>query len=456
MATMTKLNWIGLICGLLLVALLSGCDRRTAADKQKKHPTDQSVYGELPGLRSTHNEFLRLELARLESEQATPEQLTTGIAWDPTTAQPITAEEKLLRLFTRGAAGVLADRAEKLLPQERFQFNSVRLRQATEFRDRYVSQQIKLREILDRGELDFRIQHTNGLFARFEFVEVLRTGIRLEMIEAAWHLANSKPENALRCVDYSFQMIGQMANQPHVIPRIRAVHLRQDVLRVVAALVENPNTTRQIQELLADLFDRQLRNWPSDETAWIGDRAQGLHTYEIVRDGYFTSLLTEEEIQEYKQQSPNMLKGVAQLVVKGVDEDERFYLQRMRQVIDSCQQPYHVREALLEQIEEDLRLLRDTSDCPRIADLFLLGDLREGHRLQALDRASVDAWWLALRSACEQKVEIPLSPLTGKPYILDISLSNIQVSGFARDDNDGLIVVPIRDAFLKRQTEANR
>jgi hypothetical protein len=444
-----KLNWLQFIFASLLVTILVGCDDPIASGKKKQGDKGRSEYGQLPGLRSTHNEFLRLELARLESEEATPKLLSTGDKWNPSTAQPTTREERLLGLIARGGAGVLADRAEKLLPTDRFEFNTVRLRRATDFRDRYVTQQTKLREILDQGDLDFRIQHTKGLFARFDFIDALRLGIRLEMIEAGWHLANDKPDKALRCVGYCFQLLEQMAKQPHVIPRIRAVHLRRDVLRVVAALVENPNTNRQIQELAADLFDRQILNWPSDEIAWIGDRAQGLHTYEIVRDGYFTSLLTEAEVEEYKQQSPKMLKGVNQLVMKGIDEDERFYLQRMRQVIDSCQQPYYLRDSLLTQIEEDLRLLRDTVDSPRIADLFLFGDLREGQHLQAMDRALVEAWWLALKTACEQTVEIQTSPLTGEPYIVEKTTVSVKVSGFAKAENDHLIVVPIREAFLE-------
>ena len=90
------------------------------------------------------------------------------------------------------------------------------------------------------------------------------------------------------------------------------------------------------------------------EAAWIGDRAQGLHTYELIRDGYLTSLLSRSELALLNED--RQFNAFLRATTENVDADELFYLRTMRRIIQECAQPFFHRKLTLQQLEEDLCL----------------------------------------------------------------------------------------------------
>ena len=96
------------------------------------------------------------------------------------------------------------------------------------------------------------------------------------------------------------------------------------------------------------MLEQQITQWSDDCMAWIGDRALGIHAYEMVRDGNLMSILTKQEIDELEVKGD--LRAFDKAVLASIDDDECFYLSAMRQVIDASQKPYYQRLPTFEQI----------------------------------------------------------------------------------------------------------
>jgi len=176
-----------------------------------------------------------------------------------------------------------------------------------------------------------------------------------------------------------------------------------------------------MQTLLAN----QMRDWTDDAEAWRGERAIGLHTYEMVRDGQILSLLTNEESKEFIAQGPQRFGRAIQ---KNIDEDELFYLRTMRKIIEVCRDPYFKRLKTLADIGAELESRHSGPNQAFVAELLLKKDLQWGQRQQAIDRAAMEAWLVALSSATGVLLkQQPINSLTGRPYRVVKAGSRIEV-----------------------------
>jgi hypothetical protein len=414
--------WLLAVCWLGI----SGCTKEEGAPITC--PADTARYAALPGLEETHHPALREELARIVSERATPALLSKSRAAvsSPTVPSSEGAAHRrgnqgghamLPTLFPEETLSTLGGTLERLYPAGRFELAGKRLRDAAELRRTYDAQRRRFRRVISDPGFHFGLQHSHGLAADTSFVEVARVVSRLEGLLAAELLHDGSAELAMEPLTHMFHTVNALARERHVVPRIAAVHLRAVALRVLEAIAGHPRIDRTGRRRLAAQLDEQLRNWPADEHAWIGDRALGLHTYELLRDGYLRSVMSYQEIREYRDE---IGADDAESFSENIDRDEWFYLKTMREVIASCRQPYYRREALFRRIENDLEQLRDSALYPFVAGRILLLELESGHRLQALDRARCEAWRLALSIAAgEAPDSVPVNPLTGHRYVIE-------------------------------------
>src|SRR5690606_13178354 len=144
------------------------------------------------------------------------------------------------------------------------------------------------------------------------------------------------------------------------------------------AIVQDEQATLTTLVHFRELLARQLADWPSDADAWIGERAQGLHTYEMIRGGYLLSILSEQELQTLRQEAG--ISSTVKAVARHIDADQHYYLAAMREVIDACDMPFFERRQRLAKIEHDLREIRNSPEFPLVAGRLLLTDLVAGHR----------------------------------------------------------------------------
>lgn len=426
---------------VLLVAVLVGCaDNRQPRSLQTGD--DLRRYASLPGLQTTHHVELRAELDRLISERATPELLsakTSRAKTDPFSIRStrLNGREELARILPDSMLRQLYLDIERRYPAGEFRFNLRQLEGVEQTLARYAEPLEKFRELLETPELEFPIDHRLGLAIATDWIDAIQALVRLESLAIAVQIEHGKLPQAVRAITPLFGAATALAEIEHLVPRLTAVHMRHELLAVMMAICEHPEVNQDIYERLHQLVSNQLQQWPPDSLAWIGERADGLHTYELIRDGFLLSVLSFRELQQFRDEIG--IKRLGELVAKNINHDECFYLSAMREAIDSCSQPFYARRSVLKKLDQDLELARDGDQYPIIADHVMLPDLDAGMRLQALDRVRLEAWQLALSLARRETAETRENSLTGTLFVIDIQPSFVVVDGIDPEDAESAI-----------------
>jgi hypothetical protein len=404
-------------------------------------------YGALPGMRASHLPGLRDELARLESEQATAAQLADHEPTIPTAlgAAPQTTVASLRAIVDPALLRSLSKELDDIYPVGPFVFSSDGLQAAIQLKDRYDVHRQEIHRAIANLDGGYGIHLSHGLAADTSSIDVVTIGHRLDAIMAAELLYRDDLRGATKILREMVLAVESLANEKHIVPRIAAVHRRGEALRVLEAIATHPLATLETHQRLGTLIEDQLVGWPADQFAWIGDRAIGMHTYELVRDGYLLSIHSGDEQAKLRREVG--LKRLATQVANNLDQDELFYLQAMRRTIALCDRPYYRRERAFREIGRQLDSLRDSLAYPLVADLILWKDVQEGHRLQALDRARCEAWSVALAaSGGTPSPPYDVNPLTGTRYIIDLRSDRVIVDGIDPDNGASSITIPRRHA----------
>jgi hypothetical protein len=362
-----------------LISTLLGCG--DSGKKAARDLVDISRYQGLPGLSNTHHEGLQAELGRLVSERATPELLviSSRVGSVGVTALPkrrFNGTLALANLLPEPLLAQLQKAVDRAYPTGRFEFTARQLERAQKVSQEYREQRLAFREFLDDPDFVFQLDHSRGLGADTTFVDAMRAASRLESFELAMTIEHGQLQAAVDSVETLFSGAQALAAVRQLVPRGAAVHMRHELLEVIRAICHHPSVDSQIYKRLLRLIDDQLANLPPDADAWTGERAAGLHTYELIRDGYLLSVISYEELQEYRDEIG--IQRFGKLVMKNLDEDEFFYLEAMRTTIQQCQRPFYQRQAHFQKLESDLESRREQADYPIIADHLLLSDSRAG------------------------------------------------------------------------------
>lgn len=424
--------------GLLLVAMfvsIAGCHR--AQPGSKAPPPDFRRFAELPGLTKSPDSGLQNELARLKSEEATPAQLAAQDRF--LTHEELTA---LLEDLPLQRVGSLQDDIEKIYPSGPFVFSTaaaIRAQSLLKNEEKLIGAAIGK---VAYPEFVFPVDHAQGLLADFTLIDVAALAHRGLALQATGAIDGGDLDKATSLAVQMLTLDHALARTKHVIPRIKAVTLRLEALRVLEAIVQHTEATPQLHARLRDLLALHLQEWPPDADAWTGDRAQGLHTYEMIRHGLVLSILTDKELEELSEEAG--ITATAKAIAQDVDVDEAFYLETMRDVIAACDKPYHQRRKLLKNIELNLQDRRADPKFPLIAGRVLLVDLDTGHLRQAKDRAACEGWLMALSLALGDDVPpFTHNPETGKAYEWEREGTRILVRNARAGEADEAIVVPV-------------
>jgi len=417
---------------LIFACLLLGCGGESAP---RRGLDDFEHFGALPYLSATRDARLADELARIVEEGGTPEQLTPA-----DDAESLGAA--LLALFPEDRLPRLVARSEELMPPAEFRFDPVGLQHAIAFRRKHDRQRLEAREALQRPQRRLGIRLVGGFAADTSVIDAVRLCARLEAFQAAEQLDEGDLDGALDAVGRMLAFAERLGAKKHLDARLHAAYLRAETMAVMHALVTHHSATGEHLQALLQTVQGQLHTWPDDAGAWIGERAIGLHAYELVRDGALPALLTEEEIEDFKREGD--LRLIAAAAQRHADDDQLYYLETMRQVIRACEKPYHTRRPLFDSIEDELQQRWGSPEYPLVAGRLLLKDVAAGQTLQARDRANVEAWALALAAATGQTVPQPINPLTGKRYQLtrDDALIVVACIGAGRDADRLRVYVP--------------
>jgi hypothetical protein len=425
----------GLLIALLAcIAMLAGCERKP---RLPSAPPDFRRFGELPGLKQSAEPALQNEYARLVSEEATPARLAALEAPVDVEAQGMLQ----LEFPTRRVQGLLED-IEKIYPAGRFAFSSAasfRARDLCKNEEALIGKAIARYEAADAR---FPFDPCQGLLADLSFLDVIELAHRGRALQAQIALEQGDLATVQRHVFAMLELDHRLSQARNVVARMKAAQLRLEALRVMEALVQDEGATKALLTQLQKVLQAQVDDWPSDAQAWNGDRAQGLHTYEMIRHGLVLSVFTDKELKDLSEEAG--ISATAKAIAKDVDRDEQYYLNTMRQVIAACDQPYHERRKLLERIGEELHDKRFDPDFPLVAGRILLLDLDAGHRRQAADRATCEGWLIALCLATDvPPPAFTRNPETGAAYVIEREPTRILLHHARATAPDEAIIVPV-------------
>lgn len=426
-----------------LCAVAGGCRRRPDAATQ--HAATFAAYANLQGVESTHCAELQDELALLKAERATPAQLDEDAAAATAGNSSVDLAAVLAEAFNRSALEYAGRRSDALLDADRLRWNPISLERAYQLRRQYDDQRLKIREALARPNVHLHLEQSLGVGMPIEFADAAHVDNRLEMFLAAEQIAAGDLPAAIPSLETMLALCEILGRQKHVVSRLTAARCRREALSIVQAMAASaaakPDDLQRVQKLLA----RQIAAWPPDADAWIGDRAQGLHMYEMIRDGQIGSLLTAEELAAY--QADGTLAAFESAAARSIDDDELFYLQAMRTIIRGCGRPFHQRREVFDSLRRQLHDLRATPEYPLIADRMLLKDIESAQRLQAADLAWTSAWANALALALEDRPPPQAeNPLSGRPYEITYDDGNVVVERIDPQDVRARISIPLRRA----------
>ncbi len=452
---------------ILALCCTSGC-KRQQPKAEFPEQLDIEDYGRLPGLKGSSLEKLQNELARIEHQQGTPEMLDgIGViaAEESSGSQPPSGQAQsgqipskrlgipndvnvaagLAEAFDKKTLSALQDAADKQYPRGRFEFNALQLRMAVGFLSRHQDELLKARQALGRPQCDFGIQHIRGFGNDVSFIERVRLAGRLEALAVAKSLfTEDNPSEAIDALQNMLHWAKLLGDERHAASRLQAGMLRAEALEVLQAIALHPRCKKKDLERLHEILHKHLAEWPSDAEAWIGDRALGMHCYEIVRDGAIVGLLTPEEVEEFSD--IGSLEDLPAAAKEIADEDELFYLYAMRKIIEGCQQPYYQRASMADDILAEAAAKGIAADYPLVADRLLLPDINRGLRMQAEDRAATESWAVGIEAALGRPTSYTVNPLSGKKYL--ISRGKKQVSVLEPNGQDETpkpkVVVPLR------------
>ena len=474
---------------LLFAVALAGCAEPGPIELATD--ADVQALGELPGLRATADARLLDELARIEQQGGTPLLLLRREVPD---AQNVW--EGLERLFFPEFRESNLEKTTEIFKRLYFRPRDRRAREggrylvidprvladAASFREAKQRQQEAADKALERRQCDFGLDPMMGLVNDLTFIDTLRVLAHLEAFLAADFLAlgevtgdaslgeedrapgklrkTMSHENPIESVKIMLRLADLLARQKHLATRKSGAVVRADALVVLRAIVDHPRTTRDDLAKLYELIEQQLAAWPADADVWIGDRALGMHCYELVRAGHFDLLVDQQQLAAFKEEG--ISADLQAAVLEHVDQDELFYLQTMRKIITACQTPPAKRTAaslaarakVLEDLRQELQRRRyDVQTL--VACRVLLGDVRPAMARLAEDRAACEAWALALAEALgkprPQSVP-PLNPVDGSRYMIRTETVGKQTVVIVWHKGEGIggagqpVLVPIRRA----------
>ncbi|MBX3413865.1 MAG: hypothetical protein KF708_14335 [Pirellulales bacterium] len=408
-----------MLLALLVAAFVaSGCGPSPA--RERLH-TPKEPFAELPGLRASEHPELRRELARLLDEHATPLLVQrAAVPMEQNAAAPLTG------LFSLDDLDYLERRSAAIAALGGLPLAGEALEQGASMLAGHEHQLDVTRRALDRPRCDLGIDPARGALADLSLVRTARLAARWEAFAASRALAKRDLSGAIESLVRSLRWAEHLAHERHVVSRIEGAYARIEALSIVAHLVEQPGVTQDDQAYLAHLIAYQLDRWPADAEAWIGDRAQGMYTYEMARQRKILRLLTPEEIAQFEAEG--LAGRFRRFIPSELDADEWFYLAAMRRLIEACRRPYFERDEAFATLHAELADLEAQERYPLIAARLLLADVEHAQRVQAEDRATCEAYCIALSLAAgHARPPYATNPLTGTAYEVTDEVSRVSV-----------------------------
>ena len=365
---------------------------------------------DLTGAGTSDNQPLQAEAKRILQAGQAPRDLVRPLPKPETNAAA-----QLADCLTDGARLRLVPRLRELMADQQYPLEPAQLADILEVLKDTKPLRSRIAEAEKAPNCVFDARHDLGFFGRMRFLDDAAIACRLHLIAAAPFVVQGQMATACDELDIALTWIDRLASVRRVEARLLAGQLRGQALVVVEGIAGGAAARPADLLRLNGLMRRSLAAWPNDADSLVGDRAVTMHAYEAVRVGLLDRVMTTDEKNAFKKQG--VVERLNNLSPAQIDRDELTYLDAMRALIDSADQPYHARAEQVDDLRQQFDPAGERADAAPLATLLFFPGTPDAIREMARDRALAEAWAIALATA--GGFDLPpyeINPVTGKPY----------------------------------------
>jgi hypothetical protein len=425
MATLKTLSGIGLIC---LAWAVAGCRQPTSEEEVKAEFTS---HADLMLTLGSQDPSVQAELSRVQAEKGLPRQLQD-------IEDQIAGKEDLTAAFfdvfdSDWQLQSLQEALVKIWPAGNLDFGDT-LPRARKLVEEHQERRRILRAGLRAPNTRFRLDFTQGFGGDLRWLTATEVLARMEAIEIDDAVSNHQLDQAIESLAIMFRLAQKLDEAPQLIPRLQAVEIRRLALKGIQRVATSVSANETTREQCLDLLEQQITLWADEAQAWKGDRAIGMHVYEMVRDGGYLSLLTEQELKELDARRERLDR--AYVVLRNIDIDELYFLETMRLAIDMSNVPFYQRLSTWNERFEALDEWRGGHEFPRVAADIMFPAFTTAQQRIGRDRARCDAWRLALQQSLGRGVNQTIHSVTGEPFLFGDEVGVVRVLGLEEEDKD--------------------
>ena len=432
---------------ILLLALgVAGCNRGpTIEDKITR-------CAELSGAAASGNDELRELLTAVRKSGGTPTQLAAPSIGAVGTADS-NAAAALADCWTDSLRWELSPKIDKLMrlryePFSRAEENHSMEAAATIARFLKTNGQLAkdIADAAERSRCVFPAGHRWGYFATLRYVDEAGLAARIAMLEAVHAGSENDSVAAWQAIDRALRWADWLGRVRRVESRILSATLRAEALGTSEILFFAGVFGRPEAEALYGRLRDTLADWPADSRMLQGDRAVGLHTYEAIRIGLLSRVLTGKERGLLEKQG--RLALLENATASDIDQDQANYLRAIALLIgeEMGSHSFGRRQeepAFYERLEQFDQANALAGQPPALfAHRLLLADVADSLRLTSRDRGRCEVWCLTLASAANLTMSpYRTNPVTGTEY--EIERAGTQVIGHIGDPQAEDVVLPL-------------
>ncbi|MDR3108177.1 MAG: hypothetical protein LBU65_00615 [Planctomycetaceae bacterium] len=380
----------------------------------------------LEATRKTQNKDLIAELKNIVNNNETPNDLSTASTNKDATLIDMFISERfcekseqdaLTRLYNESPLGswtIPPSVIKKLKPDIR----------------RLQRERDLLRKVFDDQSslFQFDIVNYEGSADALPVKDYLSDYMLVEEFSAAAALDEGDLTIAVTSLCYLFKAAEKASRAYSLAIRLSAAAVREKACHILQTLVLSPDFSAAYRDIVVNELVTTLRSWQPDQTAWIGERANGMLTFERIRLKGLNEGLSSDELVELVNRE--IYDKVYDNLLYTIDPDEAFYLQSFSKLITESENPFYERGGFCSNLESDIRTKYGTDEEPYISG-FLLKGVRGKMRLQAIDKARIESCYLALALASGKRPpKTIVDPVFGKPYTIQETETSVSV-GFS-------------------------
>ncbi len=402
---------------LLLTAIaMCGCGQGSTADPygQGVKPAD---FSQLKLSQTVNDPRVKNELDRLEAENALPAQIAQ--AYQSQTDE--TSGEQIFN-FLRGTDAktveqALTDSADWWNPKSPGRDLLVSS-QGQDFLKEWDMQRKAGRNVLLQPKARFPVDLESGILADPSWTSTMHCLARAELLEAAHQASLNNMSESVTAAAYALAYADQLNQVPTLPARNSAAAIREETLVTLRALLRHPQFSAGQLRTLETVLKQTMQRWPNDTQLWKADRASGLHFLEMIRAGHLPSLLTREEYDA--MMASGEFAKLTSSISRNLTTDQAFYLDAMKDIVDSADKPYYERAEGLAAITDALNLAEMTDKYPTVSGDFLLSGMHAQQANLSKDKSRMTIWLAAVQAANGHPPEpMPIVDFSGKPVEID-------------------------------------